>query len=186
MIKITISALDYDTGVIETVSLPMSNASLLSPDHEYVIIECSCEFPLGEDDVFKLDSKIQQINTEIPQMSIGLLEEMWKQTEEDHIFSDEVVEKITSKNFMLDEISIPSEFEKLFADEYCAKYLLFTHKIPFALNIDENEIKLMSDVPSGVDWSMVWAYYDLMGFRQVTFEDHVFVLHWGDEQTPSK
>ena len=182
MINISVDILDWDTGNIETVALPLSSlsSSLIDAEHELIISNWDGSCLLGEDDVIVLDKKIKTINEEVPSLTIELLELIWSVTDEFSLFDDHMVKKITTKDFMLDEVPYPPPFNDLLIDEYCAKYLLLNLNVPFAQNITKDEIKKISENPEKVDWSIVWAYYDFMGFKQLSFGKHLFVLHWGD------
>ena len=181
---------DVSDGSQRSVVLPCDNLKAQLPvDHEYIIISTFPDLNIWlEDDLFKLNRVLDEINCENPEMTADYLGALVDASGVSNFYDEEFIRRVKENDFMFDDITNVDYELGLFGDAAC--YLLTEHEVPFwgdckipsgtqTLVVSAFKTVAAKDF---IDWNAIWDKYFAMGFRIVEWEtdtaSKTFVIMW--------
>ena len=186
MIKLKLELQDWDgCGEDKVVTIPSNIRSELNSQSEYVIIDCVPSVPdIQAMDIWKLNSVIDEINSENPSMTAEFLALIMEAVDGD-LGDDEFVRRIKENDFMFEDLSDITW--KMGNEDVAACYIATELKVPFDTGITREILDFLSkdEITDYIDWSTVWEQYEAMGFRIVedleSEEYSLYLIHWREQ-----
>lgn len=190
MIQLLLDIDDISDGSQRAVMLPCSNLSAQLPsDHEYVIISSFPDMGIWlEDDIWKLNNTLDEINCENPEMTADYLGVLVDASGTSNFYSEEFLRRVKENDFMFCDITNIDYDLGTYGNAAC--YLLSEHRVPFwgddvpvtaahELVISAFQATAAKDF---VDWHAIWDKYYELGFRIIDWEtdtmSKTFVVFW--------
>ena len=184
MVNVLAEIQDLTTGEEMSIILPCDIDTKLEQGHEYEILYCVPEIPLGRTacfDVCGINQIFNDINEENPILTEEHLS-MFLTSAGTDISDEGMVEKLKNNDFFFADISdIKLD---LSGEEIAARYLATEIGIPFSREISMDMMNVLTDdtVIDYLNWENIWRQYELMGFKLIeNFDSHdyqAYIISW--------
>ena len=188
MIQLLLDLDDLTDGSQRSVMLPCNLKSQIPTDHDYAIISTFPELGIWlQDDVWKLNATLDEINCENPEMTADYLGALIDASGVISLYNEEFLQRVKENDFVFADITNADYDLGLYGNAAC--YLLSEHGIPFfgTRNVIQCHALIMAAFKSEearkfVDWSTIWDTYSDMGFKIVDWEtdltSKIFLINW--------
>lgn len=183
MIKLEIELQDWDDGCEnKVVTIPSNIRSELNRQNEYVIIDSTPSIPgIQTMDIWELNEVIDDINSENPGMTAGLLA-LIMDAVDGELEDEEFVRRIKENDFMFKDLS---EITWMMSnEELAACYITTELRVPFDTGITKEILEFIGkdELTDYIDWLAIWSQYETIGFRIIedteSEEYGLYLVHW--------
>lgn len=183
MIELKLELQDWDNDCAsKTVTIPSDIRSELNRQNEYVIIDSTPSIPgIQIMDVWELNEVVDDINSENPGMTAGLLA-LIMEAVGGELENEEFVRRIKENDFMFEDLSEITW--KMDNEELAACHIATELGVPFDTGITKEILDFIGkdEIVDYIDWSAIWAQYEAIGFRlaeDLESEEYgLYLIHW--------